>query len=120
MKSRLGFFPTPLTLPCRIFIGYPNFAPRPTSLNVYLAEAFSQSLGNRSNLKRIIDQYRAKTDCRSDIVNDPNRPDDPQYILRLIDKVVTGSLERVKIAEASPELGAAEAREGVEENYGLV
>ena len=30
---------------------------------------------------------------RSGIVNDPNRDDDPQYILRLIGQVITVSLE---------------------------
>ena len=43
-------------------------------------EAFDYSLGNRSALDWIIDQYRVKTDQRSGITNDPNRPDDPQYI----------------------------------------
>ena len=28
--------------------------------------------------------HRVSTDPRSGIVNDPNRPDDPKYILRLI------------------------------------
>jgi predicted helicase len=41
-------------------------------------------LGNRSALEWIIDQYRASTDKRSGITNDPNREDDPTYILRLI------------------------------------
>ena len=51
------------------------------------AAAFGYRLGNRSALEWIIDQYRVKTDKRSGIVNDPNREDDPQYIVRLIGKV---------------------------------
>ena len=44
-------------------------------------------------------------DKRSGIVNDPNRADDPQYIVRLIGKVIGVSLETVKIVEGLPELG---------------
>jgi predicted helicase len=50
-------------------------------------------LGNRSALDWIIDQYQVSTDKRSGITNDPNRDDDPTYIIRLIKKVVTVSVE---------------------------
>lgn len=70
--------------------------------------AFNYRLGNRSALEWIIDQYRVKKDNRSGIVNDPNREDDPQYIVRLIGKVLSVSLETVKIVEALPELGVGE------------
>jgi len=53
----------------------------------------------------IIDRYRVHTDKRSGIVNDPNRPDDKEYIVRLIGKVVTVSLETVKIVRALPDFG---------------
>jgi hypothetical protein len=46
---------------------------------------------------RIVDQYGVSTDARSGIVNDPNREDDPEYIVRLIGQVVTVSLETVKL-----------------------
>ncbi len=72
------------------------------------AEAFEYRLGNRSALEWVIDQYRVTTDRRSGIVNDPNRPDDPQYIVRLIGKVISVSLETVKIVEGLPELGVPE------------
>ena len=52
----------------------------------------------------VIDQYQVSTDKRSGISNDPNRPDDPQYIVRLIGQVVTVSLETVKIVKAMPPL----------------
>jgi predicted helicase len=55
------------------------------------------SLGNRSALEWVIDQYRVSTDMRSGIVNDPNRADDPEYIVRLIGQVVTVSLETVRL-----------------------
>ncbi len=69
------------------------------------AKAFEYRLGNRSALEWIINQYQIKTDKRSGIVNDPNRDDDPQYIIRLIGKVITVSLETVEIVENLPELG---------------
>jgi len=62
-------------------------------------EAFEYRLGNRSALDWIIDRYQVRTDQRSGIVNDPNRPDDLEYIVRLIGKVITVSLETVKIVK---------------------
>ena len=79
------------------------------------SEVFNYRLGNRSALEWVIDQYRVKTDKRSGIVNDPNRADDPQYILRLIGKVISVSLETVKVVEGLPELGIDE---GVSEGEG--
>lgn len=60
-------------------------------------EVFEYRLGNRSALDWIIDQYQVSTDKRSGITNDPNRTDDPQYIVRLIGQVITVSLETVKL-----------------------
>ncbi len=68
------------------------------------AKAFDYRLGSRSALEWIIDQYRLKTDKRSGIVNDPNRADDPRYIVNLIGKVISVSLETVKIVEGLPAL----------------
>ena len=68
------------------------------------AKSFEYRLGNRSALEWVIDQYRVKTDKRSGIVNDPNRTDDPQYIVKLIGKVITVSLETVEIVENLPDL----------------
>jgi len=67
--------------------------------------AFAYRLGNRSALDWIIDQYRVKTDKRSGIVNDPNRLDDEQYIMRLIGQVITVSLETAQIINSLPSLG---------------
>ena len=66
-------------------------------------EAFDYRLGNRSALAWVIDQYRIKTDKRSGITNDPNRPNDPQYIVKLIGKVISVSLETVKLVKGLPE-----------------
>ena len=68
------------------------------------AAAFDYRLGNRSALEWVIDQYRVSTDPRSGIVNDPNRPDDPHYILRLIGQVITVSLETQQIIATLPSL----------------
>ncbi len=67
-------------------------------------QVFDYRLGTRSALEWIVDQYRVKTDKRSGIVNDPNRVDDPQYIVRLIGKVITVSLETVRIVKGLPAL----------------
>ncbi|HKG12614.1 MAG TPA: type ISP restriction/modification enzyme [Pyrinomonadaceae bacterium] len=68
-------------------------------------ETFEYRLGNRSALEWVIDQYQLTTDRRSGIANDPNRADDPQYILRLVAKVITVSLETTKIVRELPDLG---------------
>ena len=67
-------------------------------------KVFNYRLGTRSALEWIVDQYRVKTDKRSGIVNDPNRVDDPQYIVKLIGKVITVSLETVDIISTLPAL----------------
>jgi predicted helicase len=47
-------------------------------------------------LEWVIDQYQVSTDKRSGITTDPNR-DDPEYIVRLVERVVRVSVETVKI-----------------------
>jgi predicted helicase len=63
-------------------------------------EVLEYRLGNRSALDWIIDQYQVSSDKRSGITNDPNRADDPQYIVRLIGQVITLSLETVDAVKA--------------------
>ena len=60
-------------------------------------KAFDYRLGNRSTLEWVIDQYQVSTDKSSGITNDPNRPDDPEYSVRLLGQIVTVNLETVKI-----------------------
>ena len=67
-------------------------------------EVFEYRLGNRSALEWVVDQYRVKTDKRSGLVNNPNREEDPEYILRLIGQVITVSLETVDIVNGLPVL----------------
>ena len=64
-------------------------------------EAFEYRLGNRSALEWVIDQYQVSIDKRSGIVNDPNRADDPEYIVRLVGQVITVSLETIKVLKRS-------------------
>ena len=81
-------------------IVYNNFL----TLDGIPAKTFDYRLGTRSALEWVIDQYRVKTDRRSGIVNDPNRTDDPQYIVKLLGKVITVSLETVDIIDNLPAL----------------
>ncbi|HEX8288741.1 MAG TPA: type ISP restriction/modification enzyme [Pyrinomonadaceae bacterium] len=67
-------------------------------------EAHEYRLGNRSALDWIVDQYQVSTDKRSGITNDPNREDDKQYIVKLIKRIVTVSLETTKIIKELPSL----------------
>ena len=64
--------------------------------------AFEYRLGNRSALHWVIDQYQVSTDKRSGIVSDPNREDDPEYIVKLIRQVVKVSIETVRIVKGLP------------------
>ena len=68
------------------------------------AETYNYRLGNRSALEWVVDQYRIKTDKRSGIVNDPNRTDQPRYIVDLIGRVITVSLKTVEIVKNLPPL----------------
>ena len=52
----------------------------------------------------MIDQYRVSTDKRSGITNDPSREDEPDYILKLIGKVITVSLETQRLITQLPEI----------------
>ena len=73
-------------------------------------EAHDYRLGTRSALEWVVDQYRVKEDYKpntgrgSRIVNDPNRTEEPRYIVDLIARVITVSLETVKIIENLPAL----------------
>jgi len=61
-------------------------------------------LGNRSALEWVIDQYQVSTDKRSGIMTDPNRAGDPEYIVRLVRRVVTVSVETARIVAGLPSL----------------
>ena len=68
------------------------------------AAVYDYRLGTRSALEWVVDQYRVKTDKRSGIVNDPNRADEPRYIVDLIARIITVSLKTVEIVTGLPPL----------------
>ena len=61
-------------------------------------ETFEYRLGSRSALEWIVDQYQVKGD------SDPNREDDPHYIVLLVGQVVRVSVETVRIVKSLPSL----------------
>lgn len=69
------------------------------TLSAIPQECSQYRLGNRSALDWVIDQYHFSKDKRSGIVSDPNNLDDEEYIVRLVGKVVTVSVETVKLVK---------------------
>lgn len=71
-------------------------------------EAHGYQLGSRSALEWIVDRYYIKTDKASGIVNDPNawsrEVGDPRYIVDLVKRVVTVSVETMQIVASLPDL----------------
>jgi predicted helicase len=67
-------------------------------------EALEYRLGNRSALEWVIDQYQVTEDKHSGIRSDPNRVDDPEYIVRLVGQVIRVSLDTVRIITTLPAL----------------
>lgn len=69
-------------------------------------------LGSRSAIEWILERYRVKTDKDSGIVNDPNdwgiEHGEPEYILNLLKRIVTVSVETVSIVKALPPLVIAD------------
>ena len=75
-------------------------------------EVLHYRLGNRSALDWVIDPplspllkggtKRGGEDKRSGIKSDPNRADDPEYIVRLVVQVVQVSLDTVRIVGGLP------------------
>ncbi|MEV5847982.1 type ISP restriction/modification enzyme [Streptomyces sp. NPDC051985] len=68
-------------------------------------EAYRYQLGARSAIEWIIDRYQVKPDKASGITNDPNDwSDDPRYIVDLLKRIVTVSLETMRIVDGLPPL----------------
>jgi hypothetical protein len=80
----------------------PEFRPFATAEKKTPPEALEYRIGNRPALEWVIDQYQVSTDKQSGIVSDPNREDDPQYIVRLVGQVIRVSLETVQIVKGLP------------------
>ena len=77
-------------------------------------EAHRYVVGPRSALDWLIDRYRVRTDKPSGIVNDPNDwgleldPPQPDYIPTLIKRIVTVSLETMRLVDSLPPLEEAD------------
>lgn len=71
-------------------------------------EAQRYMLGTRSALDWLVDRWRVTTDKSSGIVNDPNdwarEVGNPRYILDLVARVVTVSVETMRIVDSLPAL----------------
>jgi predicted helicase len=67
-------------------------------------EAFEYRLGNRSAIEWVVDQYQLVKNPKGEICSDPNRTDDPEYIVRLIGQVIRVSLETTRIVKSLPEI----------------
>lgn len=72
-------------------------------------EAHRYMLGSRSAIDWIVERYQIKTDKASGIINDPNdwsrEHEQPRYIIDLIGRIVTLSLETNRIVDSLPTLG---------------
>ena len=81
-------------------------------------ECFQYRLGNRSALEWVIDQYQVSEDTQRGVVSDPNRNDDPEYIVRLVGRVVTVSIETMRLVNELAQAVKMEdwLNETVEEN----
>jgi predicted helicase len=71
-------------------------------------EAYRYLLGSRSAIEWIMDRYQIRVDKASGIVNDPNdwsrEHGNPRYIIDLVKRIVTMSVETMKIVDALPPL----------------
>ncbi|MFN8185210.1 MAG: type ISP restriction/modification enzyme [Candidatus Nanopelagicales bacterium] len=68
-------------------------------------DAHRYMLGARSAIDWIIDRYQVRTDKASGITNDPNAySDDPRYVIDLLKRIVTVSLETMQIVDSLPSI----------------
>ncbi|GGC92361.1 helicase [Tersicoccus solisilvae] len=72
-------------------------------------DAHRYMLGSRSAVDWILERYQVKTDKASGIVNDPNdwsrEHHQPRYIIDLLKRIVTVSVETNRIVDGLPDLG---------------
>lgn len=68
-------------------------------------EAYDYIVNGRSAIEWIMDQYQVKTDKKSEITDDPNDfSDDPKYIYNLLLRIITVSLQTIKLVNELPKL----------------
>lgn len=69
----------------------------------------TSSFSSRSAIGWLMDRYQARKDKASGIVNDPNDfSDEPRYIVDLVERVVTVSMETLDIVAQLPALNERE------------
>lgn len=67
--------------------------------------AYGYVVNGRSAIEWLMDRYRVRTDKASGIVNDPNDySDDPRYIVNLVERIVSVSMETLEIVNSLPPL----------------
>jgi predicted helicase len=70
--------------------------------------AYDYQVNGKSAIEWILDRYQVTTHKESQIINDPNdysrEVDDPRYVIDLLARIVTVSLETVRIVAALPPL----------------
>ena len=71
-------------------------------------ECFQYRLGNRSALEWVIDQYQVTKDKQGNVLSDPNRLDDKDYIIRLVKQVVAVSVQTVRLVNQLAQMIAVE------------
>ncbi len=80
------------------------YSPHLTLAGVPL-EAYDYIVNGKSAIEWVMDRYQHKVDKDSQITNNPNDwSDDPNYIVRLLKKVVTVSVESARIIKTLPSL----------------
>ena len=71
-------------------------------------EAYDYVVNGKSAIEWVMERYAVKTDPASQITNDPNdwcrEHDDPKYIYNLLLRIITVSLETMKIVRSLPKL----------------
>jgi predicted helicase len=77
------------------------------------AEAFNYVLGTRSALEWLVDQYRFEKDDDGNVTSDPNDPANEHFIVELIERVTTVSIDTLALVrELPPDLDFTAPNEG--------
>jgi len=67
-------------------------------------ETFEFKIGNRSALHWVVDQYEIVRDSEGNLIDDPNNPEDEEYVINLIEKTIYVSVKSVELVKSLPTL----------------
>ena len=68
-------------------------------------EAYKYEVNGKSTIEWIMDRYAVRKDEKSGIINDSNEwSDNPRYIIDLLKRIVTVSMQTIEIVDALPPL----------------